>query len=266
MFASNYFETAMLNLLRGSNNNITAPTKLYLSLFLTNPGDSGTEGTEITYSGYARQEISFSAPAVDGTGLEMHNSADITFAQATTNAGTVNYVAVFDNATVGAGNMWLYGQLDTPLTVQSGVAPVFRSETVKWIWTGNLTTFYRTAIMNTLRGTSLSGFSPYVGFCNGDPTGNGSEFSGNNYARAAMAFSAPVQPSGTAAATIANSTEVITGVSTGNWGTLNTVALFDASVNGNAFAVVALPNSASFSVTAGYQLGFHVGDFTFSVN
>lgn len=259
MYASNYFENAMLNLMRGSS--ITAPATMYLALFVSNPGDSGTDGTEVTYSGYARQSISFSAPASSGGGLMMQNSALISFPESSTNAGTVTYVAVFDSLT--GGNMWLYGQLDAGLNVQPGVSPVFREGSVKWIWSGNLSTYYRTAIMNTLRGTNCSGFSSYVGFCNGDPTGTGSEFSGNNYSRVAVTMSAPTQqPSGTAQSQ--NTADVLTGVATGNWGTLNTVAIFDAESAGNAYAVISL--GTSYNATSGYAIGFHAGALQFNVN
>lgn len=260
MYASNFFEDKMLNLLKGQN--ITAPANLYLALFQNDPTDTGTGGTEIAYTGYSRQAITFTAPAVSGTGLSMENSAMITFPEAPASAGSVNYVAVFDNLT-GSTNMWLYGQLDQSLSIQAGVSPVFRAGSVKWIWTGNLSTYYRTAVMNTLRGTSLSGFSPYVGFCNGDPTGAGNEFSGNNYARVAVTFSAPAQqPSGTDH--VQNTTDILSGVATGNWGTLDTVAIFDAISSGNCFAVVNI--GTSYNVTTGYAVGFHAGDLQFNVN
>ena len=259
MYASNYFENAMLNLMRSQS--ITAPANLYLALFLSNPGDSGSDGTEITYSGYQRQAITFSAPASSGAGLMMQNTALISFPESSTSAGSVTYVGVFDSSS--GGNMWLYGQLDTPLNVQTGVSPVFRIGSVKWIWSGNLSTYYRTAIMNTLRGTNCSGFSPYVGFCNGDPTGAGSEFSGNNYSRVAVTMAAPTQQASGAALT-QNTADVLSGVATGNWGTLNTVAIFDASSSGNAYAVIGL--GTSYNATAGYAVGFHAGDLQFSVN
>lgn len=259
MYASNYFENAMLNLMRSQS--ITAPANLYLALFLSNPGDSGTEGTEITYSGYQRQAITFSAPAASGAGLMMQNTSLISFPESSTSAGSVTYVGVFDSSS--GGNMWLYGQLDTPLNVQTGVSPVFRAGSVKWVWSGNLSTYYRTAIMNTLRGTNCSGFAPYVGFCNGDPTGAGSEFSGNNYSRVAVTMTSPSQqPSGSALSQ--NSSDVLSGVATGNWGTLNTIAIFDAASSGNAYAVIGL--GTSYNATAGYAVGFHAGDLQFSVN
>lgn len=259
MYATNYFENAMLNLMRSTS--ITAPASMYLALFLSNPGDTGTEGTEITYTNYARQAVTFSAPAASGNGLVLQNSAMISFPEASTSAGTVTYVAVYDSAT--GGNMWLYGQLDTPLTVQAGVSPVFREGSVKWIWSGNLSTYYRTAVMNTLRGINCAGFSPYVGFCNGDPTGAGNEFSGNNYSRIAVTMTAPAQQtSGTAMSQ--NSADILSAVSTGNWGALNTVAIFDAQTGGNAYAVI--PLGTTYNATAGYAVGFHAGALQFNIN
>lgn len=259
MYATNFFETAMLNLMRGTS--ITAPSNLYLALFLSNPGDTGTEGTEVTYSGYARQAITFSAPAASGSGLAMQNTALITFPEAPASAGSVTYVAVMDS--LSGGNMWLYGQLDQALTIQAGVSPVFRAGSVKWIWSGNLSTYYRTAVMNTLRGTNCSGFTPYVALCNGDPTGAGNEFSGNNYTRIAVTMTAPAQQT-SGAALSQNTAEIISGVATGNWGTLDTVAIYDASSSGNAFAVINI--GTSYSVTTGYAVGFHAGDLQFNIN
>jgi hypothetical protein len=259
MYATNYFENAMLNLMRETS--ITAPTTVYLALFLSNPGDTGTEGTEITYANYERQPITFSAPAASGNGLMMQNSAQITFPEATTSAGTVTYVAVYDSLT--GGNMWLYGQLDTALTVQTGVSPVFRAGSVKWLWSGNLSTYYRTAIMNTLRGTNCAGFAPYVGLCNGDPTGSGNEFSGNNYARIAVTMTAPTQQSsGTALSQ--NASDILSPVATGVWGTMDTVAIFDAETSGSAYAVIGL--GASYQAASGYAVGFHAGALQFNVN
>lgn len=57
MYATDYFERLTLNLLRGQS--ATAPVRVYIGLFLNNPGDEGG-GTEAGYSGYARQRL-FSA-------------------------------------------------------------------------------------------------------------------------------------------------------------------------------------------------------------
>ena len=64
MYATNYFENLMLNVARQQN--ISAPATVYLALYQSNPSDTGTGGTEVSYTGYARQAITFSAPAVSG--------------------------------------------------------------------------------------------------------------------------------------------------------------------------------------------------------
>ncbi len=259
MYASNYFENLMLNLMRGQS--ISAPGSFYLALFLSNPGDSGNEGTEITYTGYSRQEITFSAPTASGSGLMMQNTSLISFAEAQSSAGTVTYVGVFDSLT--GGNMWLYGQLDISLVVQSGVSPIFRAGSVKWIWTGNFSTYYRTAIMNTMRGVNCVGFTPYIALCNGDPTGSGSEFSGGDYARISVAMSAPEQQtSGTALSR--NTADVLSNISTGNWGSLTHVAIYDNQTGGSPYAIINL--GRTYSVPIGTAVGFHAGDLQFNVN
>lgn len=259
MYASNYFENAMINLMRGQS--IAAPATLYLALFLSNPGDTGTDGTEVSYTGYARQPITFSAPTASGSGLMMQNTSLINFEESATSAGTVTYVAVFDSLT--GGNMYLYGQLDVSLVIQTGVSPVFRAGSIKWIWSGNLTTYYRTQIMNTLRGTNCVGFSPYIALCNGDPASSGSEFSGGEYERIAVTMSAPAQQqSGTAMSQ--NIADVLSNISTSNWGTLTYVCIYDAQTGGSAFAAISL--GRSYSVPLGTAIGFHAGDLQFNVN
>ena len=262
MYASNYFEEAMLNLMRGRN--IDAQPKYYLALFMSDPGETGTGGTEISYTGYQRQEITFTAPASDGSGgMMIQNAADITFPESQQSTQPVTHAAVFDSLNVGSGNMMLYGALDTPLNVQAGVSPVFRTGNVKWVWTGNITTYYKTAVMNVLRGTSLSGFAPYIACCNGDPTGSGNEFSGNNYARISVTFATPEQQA-SGAAHVSNNTNVQSGIASGNWGRLTTVAIFDAQTGGNAFCVIDL--GAAYNITTGYTVGFHEGDLQFNIS
>ena len=208
-----------------------------------------------------RQEITFGVPTASGAGLMISNSAMITFAQSPTSAGSVTHVAVFDAAT--GGNMYLYGQLDTALSVQANVSPVFRVGSVSWLWSGNLNTYYRNAIMQTLRGTNCSGFAPYVAFFNGDPNGSGSEFSGNNYARSAVTMSNPEQQaSGTAMS--ANSSDVISPVSTGSWGSFTHIAIMDVSSAGNVFA--AGPLGTSYVINNGYSVTIPAGALQVNVN
>lgn len=259
MYASNYFENQVLNLMRGQS--IAGYTNLYLALFLSNPGDTGTEGTEITYTGYARQAISFSAPAASGSGLMIQNTALISFAEATSSAGTVTYVAVFDSLT--GGNMLLYAPLDIALVVQNGVSPVFRAGNIKFVMSGNFSTYYRTQILNTLRGTNCVGFSPYLALCNGDPTASGAEFSGGDYARIALTMGAPSQQASGTALSV-NTADAMSNVSTANWGTLTHAVIYDAQTGGSPFVIVDL--GRSYAAPIGTTMGAHAGELQINFN
>ncbi len=265
MYASNYFENQMMSLLLGGTG-ITAPSNLYLALFASNPGETGNAGTEISYTGYERMPITFEPPTVSGSGLAIENNTAITFTEAPASAGTVQYVGIFDQAS--GGNMWLYGALTTPLNIQSGVRPVFQIGSLKWTWSGNLGSYYRTAIMNVLsERTGLSAFIPYIGLYNGDPLASGQELSGNQYARMRLSMQeSDVQPE-SGALKYENSNEITSPTAgTGGWGTLTHIAILDAATGGNVFAGIALTNNASYNITYGSVVGFHAGDLTFSIN
>src|SRR3972149_1846600 len=68
---------AVLNVLRGTN--ITAPANVYVGLFSVNPADDASAGTELTGAGgYARQAVTFGAPATDtGNGRKGSNTRPI---------------------------------------------------------------------------------------------------------------------------------------------------------------------------------------------
>ena len=147
MYATNHFEEIMLNLARGIS--ASAPETMYLALYLNDPGDDGA-GTEVSYSGYARQPITFSAPAASGNGYAMQNTAALTFAESSVSVGNVTYVAIMDSLT--GGNMYLYGRLEEVLNISAGNAPVVRAGAVKWIWSGKMANAYKIKCMNICRG------------------------------------------------------------------------------------------------------------------
>ena len=265
MYASNFFENQMMGLLLGGTG-ITAPANLYLALFASNPGESGNDGTEISYTGYSRMPISFERPAVSGSGLAIENDTVITFTEAPASSGTVQYVGIFDQ--VNGGNMWLYGALTTPLNIQSGVSPVFQVGQLKWTWSGNLSSYYRTAIMNVLsERNNLSAFIPYIGLFNGDPLGSGQELSGNQYSRLRLTMQAAANQPESGALRYENSNEITSPTAgSGGWGTLTHIAILDAATGGNIFAGISLTNNATYNITYGSVVGFHAGDLSFSIN
>ena len=265
MYASNYFEEKIINLMRGQS--ITAPASVYLALFLSNPGDTGSGGTEVSYTGYVRQAITFSAPAAQSgvaNGMVLANQNVVTFPESTSSGSfTVQYVAVFDSLT--GGNMYLYGQLDSPLVIQSGVSPVFRAGSIQWIWSGSLSTYYKTATMNVLRGTQCSGFSPYLAYFDSNPSSGGAEIQADDYTRTAVTMSEPIQQtSGSGAALSQNTALAMTPNAASNWGNVSYVGIMDAQTAGNAFAVISL--GATYTANTGVSIGFKAGDLKFSIN
>lgn len=110
---TNYAEDALGNhLLR--NVALTSPTTVYVGLYTAPPGETGG-GTEVTGGAYARQAVTFGAPATPGV---FTNSADVTFPTATANWGTVTDFAILD--AVSAGNMLIYGTLTASKIVNNG--------------------------------------------------------------------------------------------------------------------------------------------------
>ena len=113
---------AVLNVLRATN--ITAPAGVYVGLFSVAPTSDSNAGTELSGSGYARQAITFGAPAADtGTVRKVSNSAAITFGPATADWTQAVAFGIYDAATVG--NMLYWDALTLPRTIQNGDSGAF---------------------------------------------------------------------------------------------------------------------------------------------
>lgn len=228
MYATNYLEAKILNLLRGTS--VTAPAVVYLALFLNSPTETGTAGTEVSYSGYTRMAIDFSEPAAMNSGIGLQNLGDITFPTAPTAAGTVTHIGVLDSLT--GGNMLIYAELTEPLVILANEAPVIVAGEAQFWLTGNMSNAYKTKVLNLLRNINITGFVPYLSLFNGNPEDGGSELSGGGYGRVALQFSAPaVQSSGQTQ--ISNSVRATTARATSSWGTWTNTVIFDAASNGN---------------------------------
>jgi len=113
---SNYLEEKIINhFLRGTA--AASPATVYLALYTTDPTDADT-GTEVTGGAYVRLPITLTAP-VNGV---TKNAADVEFAVATANWGTVTHAGVRDAAE--GGNLLLHGQLN--LNKAIGIGDQFR--------------------------------------------------------------------------------------------------------------------------------------------
>ena len=247
MFATKYFENILLNAARGQS--FSAPTTLFVGLYLSNPGESGTEGTEVSYPGYQRQEVQFSAPAEMNGSIGVQNLEQITFPTPSTAVGNVTHLGILDSQT--GGNMLVYGQFADVLAIGAQEAPVIVAGEAQWWWlqSSDLSNAYKTIALNILRGTSMTGFQPYLALYSGNPETGGAELAGEGYARIPIPFTAPgVLPSGQAF--VENSTLLATARAPVSWGNFSFFAVMDAQSAGRPwFYRERAPREVNWGVT-----------------
>lgn len=99
----------------------TMPSGVYLALFTSDPTPTGS-GTEVSGSGYARQQVTWNAAASRESTL---NGSE-TFGPAGGSWGTVTHWGVFDSST--AGNLLWFGSLSASKAADSGDSLVAADE------------------------------------------------------------------------------------------------------------------------------------------
>lgn len=224
---SKFMENGFLQSLRGIA--FGAPAQVYARLFITSPGESGTEGTEVAYDGYQGMPIVFAPPVPESGGIGIRNSQTVTFPRSPINAGTVRWLGIYDTPT--GGNMYLFGQLAEDLPIVQGEEPVLRLNETLFFSTGNLANAYKVRLFNVVRGTSLPGTETFHALFSGIPDAGGIELSGLNYARVSLTFSAPIVDEA-GASVIKNDTAASYNVPSTNWGTWSHSAIMSAAAGG----------------------------------
>lgn len=258
MNLTNYFETKFLNTLRGSA--FAAPAKVYIGLFLSSPGETGTAGTEVSYAGYLRQEIVFSAPASGGGGLSIKNTAQINFPTTSAAGGTAAHVAIFDAQT--GGNALAYGAMTEPIVIGAGEAPVILSGDCEIASSGNLSAAWREKLLNVFRGVTIAAVSPVIALFGGDPDGAGAELSGENYARVAVPFGAPEEADTGGQATIASTADVSFARPSTDWGNWSHTAICADT----AEPIYIIAEAVPAAVKRGYMPIYPAGAIKLAVN
>lgn len=222
MFLSRFAQEGFLNTARGIA--FAAPSRVFARLFLTSPGETGTEGIEISYPGHTGMPIVFAPPTIEGMGIGIRNIEEVTFAQSSVDVGTARHIGIYDSST--GGNMYLYGELTEDLPILAGESPVLLLNEVLFFAIGDLSRAYKIHLFNVIRGISLPGFSPYYALYNGNPQDGGGELLGENYTRVPLTFSAPtVEPSGMSI--IHNTMRTEFPRPTTNWGNWTHTAIID---------------------------------------
>lgn len=129
MSFSDYLENKLLDhLLKGAT--YTPETNLFVGLFIADPGDAFTDGTECSGTGYTRITHNTWNTAAAGSAT---NSAAITFATATAAWGTITYVGILNSLTATAStNILAAAALDTSKVVANGDTVTFADTALKF--------------------------------------------------------------------------------------------------------------------------------------
>ena len=116
MAMGNFLEVATLNsaLRGGTFPTISTP---YVSLFTTDPGETGTTGAEVSGGGYTRKAGSFTAPAQVDDEAVVYNSTEIDYGVATATWGNITHAAIFDAAT--GGNLLFHVKLTSEKLIET---------------------------------------------------------------------------------------------------------------------------------------------------
>ncbi|MCL2572581.1 MAG: hypothetical protein FWE11_09280 [Defluviitaleaceae bacterium] len=244
MFGTQWFETRILSTLRGTALPGTAQT--FIGLYTTNPGNTGNAGSEISYSGYARQVIEWSAPEVDADGnIFIQNTNSIIFPRSQEDAGEVRHLGILNAQPAGSGNMMLYGEWLLPLQVFTDNQPVVRPGEVRYTLEGDFSRWFKTQILNNLRGETIQGMTPVIALFDGDPQDSGVELIGGGYQRMSITFAAPsAQPEGYTR--MQNSNDVIFPDPETPWGTWRFTALM-SSVTGDLVDIFQNPRAETIN-------------------
>lgn len=114
---TNFFLNCVAGNLFRTKTDPALPSEYYIGLSTTAPSVNGTNVTEPSASaGYSRVKLTnLSEPA---TGV-VTNSQAINFEESTASWGTVTHFVIYDSASVGEGNLLMYGQLSTPRSVEA---------------------------------------------------------------------------------------------------------------------------------------------------
>lgn len=243
MHASGYFERMVLGTLRGQA--AAAPAAVYLALLKEAP--AGDDIEEVDYEGYARQRVTFAAPAPMEGGTGIKSAADVMFpaAEAACAAGALGLM----DAPTG-GNLLLSGALEEPLAIEAGDAPVILAGEARWWMSGHMTAAFRERALGLLCGQGIAGFVPHLALLTGDPEAGGVELSGGGYARVPIAFGTPTAPE-TGATAIENAEAATLPRAEDAWGAWAATALFDAAADGSP--VLWIPCGAR-AIRAGTQV------------
>jgi hypothetical protein len=120
------------------------------------------------------------------------------------------------------------------------------------------TNSYSDSVLNLLRGSNVTAFSPYVGLMSVAPTDDnstGTELSGSGYSRQSITFGAPADE-GTGGRKVSNTNVIRFGPASANWSAAVAFGIYDAASSGNlrywgTMTTVTVVSSSSLEIAIG---------------
>jgi len=98
---------------------VPQPAGLWLTLFTADPTEAGLYTNECGYTGYTREVIAFNT--INSTTGVITNNGAVTFdANQDAGAVTVTHAGVTTSATLGAGDLLIYGELQADKILAQG--------------------------------------------------------------------------------------------------------------------------------------------------
>lgn len=259
MYLTNYGERAFLNTFLGIT--WTAPAKIYIGLFLSNPTDTGIGGVEVTYAGYQRQIVSFGEPVSVLKNTSIKNTNGISFEKSNREVGTITFAGFYD-AQIG-GNMIAYAQLTESMTVGVDEAPTILVGEITLSLTQDLSSAYKKKILNLFRGLSIAGFTPHMALFKGDPDVGGAEITGSQYVRQLLKFTTPAEGL-TGYSEISLNEQVMFAKPPEEWGLMDHLVIYDKLTNGEP--VFIKQRTSEINLKKGHTVIFQSGSIKLSVN
>lgn len=232
---SDYAESKLINHVLGAQP-WNPLTYLYFGYMVGQPSEAG-QGAEPNGGGYERTAVDNNTTNFPITNTQIkQNGAEILFAEATANHGTVVAIGVWDNQT--GGNMLAYMPLTTPIAVAAGdqmKLPV-GAFTHQFQAGGGFANFTKNAILNHVYGAIPWNVIAmlHFGYCTSAPTdaNPGIEPTGNAYARVAVANNVVTFPISTTGSK-SNQVDITFPEATGAQGSVTHLLVFDAASGGN---------------------------------
>ena len=120
---SNWFRNEVLGIFAG--NPPTIPNQCYVAVHST-LSSSATPGTELSGDGYLRTPISF----VRASDIKYWNPTGVATPGATAEWPIVYSFSIWDNAAIGSGNYYAYGNLTVPVSIAASKAIIWAAERV----------------------------------------------------------------------------------------------------------------------------------------